>query len=269
MNKRQLKRLIKNYKNDISSGDLRNMDNLIAALVINDLTYLNDSIIEKYGISNISLALLLGIKNNKKYTIPSKYEINDIKRNYERNRKTNNYISSEEVAAITWIDIMLSIGMISENEKIIPSEYILNDYVTDYQLSQLLPIEYNKSVGNSTEDIVAGKGLRDYKTYRSFLLSKKNDNAKKAIMNGEDLPETKPCKSSSKNRKVINDILSGEGLSTTKPRKHELKEGTPIERIANGKGMFKSNEDIVRVSEGYGIPNKKDSINKILDLKKK
>lgn len=269
MDKRQLKRLIKNYKKEISSGDLRNMDNLIAALVINDLTFLNDSILVKYGISNISLALLLGVKKDKKYKIPSKYEINDLKNRYERNRKINCYVSSEEVAAITWIDIMLSIGMISENKKIIPSEYILDDYITDYKLSQLLPIEYNKSVGTSIEDIVAGKGLRDYKTYRSFLLSKKKENVKKVLMNGDDLQETKPCKSSDKNRKVIDDILSGKGLSTTIPRKHELKEGTPIERIAAGKGMYKSNEEIVRISEGYGIPHKNDSKLKSLGLKKK
>lgn len=191
MDKKQLKSLINNYKKEISSGDLRNMDNLIAALVINDLTYLNDSILVKYGISNISLALLLGVKKDKKYNIPSKYEINDLKNNYERNRKINNYVSLEEVAATTWIDIMLSCGKISENEKIIPSEYILDDYVTDYKLSQLLPIEYKKSAGAS------------------------------------------------------------------------------IERIAAGKGMYKSNEDIVRISEGYGIPRKKDSKFKYLDLKKK
>lgn len=175
MNKKELNNLIKRYKNDMSCGDLRHIDDLIAALVIDDLTYLNDSILVQYGISNISLGLLLGVKEDKKYKVPSKDEVRTLKNKYERNIKLKlyDYTKQEDVAANTWIDMMLTTGMIFENEKIIPSEYVLGNFVKDYQLSQLLPIEHKKSTGTSKEYIISGKGYSIHDSVNKILDLKK------------------------------------------------------------------------------------------------
>lgn len=144
MNNKRLITLIKRYQKEVTSGDMHHLDDLIAAMVIADLTKVDDSYLIKYGINNISLATLLGIKKGKTYTVPNKYEIYDNKKKYERNSKLNytSYTSQEEVAANTWIDMIMKTGMINESETIIPSEYILNKFIKDINLRDILPLSY-------------------------------------------------------------------------------------------------------------------------------
>jgi hypothetical protein len=140
----RLTRLLKRYQQEVTSGDMTHLKDLIAAMVISDLTAINDSYLIQKGVNNITLGSLLKNKKDNKYKVPSKYEIYDNKKRYERNTKLGlqSIINCEEKAANTWIDMMLNINMIKEFETINPNEYVLGKFIHDYKLKQLLPISY-------------------------------------------------------------------------------------------------------------------------------
>ena len=141
MDKKRLMTLIKRYSNEVTSGDMNHLEDLIAAMVISDLTAINDSYLVQHGVDAISLASLLGI-NGDEYTIPNKYELYDNRKRLENNSKFKSFISQEEVAANTWIDMMVKTNMVNELETINPNEYILSKFVKDNNLRDVLPLTY-------------------------------------------------------------------------------------------------------------------------------
>lgn len=133
MNKLKVKLLINKYKHEISKGNNKHLNDLIALMVILDLSYLND-----ITSINITLGDLMNwpFRKVEKYEVPSMEKINLLKKKYKKELKNVsipfNYI--RENAATTWIEMMISAGMIREGEIINPTKIKLINFITDQNI---------------------------------------------------------------------------------------------------------------------------------------
>jgi len=165
MNKIKLKELIKRYQKEVKYGDMSHFNDLIASMVISDLTEVTDSYMTLYSVDEITLSKLLGQINPELVSVPSRYEINDEKSRFNALSKSRALIYGYEQkkAANTWIDMMIDAGIIKENETINPVDYVLDDFIKDYNLREILPIKYTRKKDNTNNQIVKGKGLNKNK----------------------------------------------------------------------------------------------------------
>ena len=156
MDKRRLKELIKRYQTEVYFGYTTHLDDLIAAMVISDLTEIRDNYMTLYSTDDITLSKLLGQTNPELIKVPSRHEMNNNKLRFNSLSKSKSLLLGyeETKAANTWMDMMLTAGMIKENEMINPSEYILDNFIKDYNLREILPVKYTrrrkqKDIGNN------------------------------------------------------------------------------------------------------------------------
>lgn len=163
MNKRRLNELLKRYQKEVRNGDTSHLNDLIASMVISDLTEISDSYLTLYSVDEITLSILLDQKEPKIMTVPSRYEINDEKLRFEALSKSRiNLIGSEKKkAANTWMDMMINAGMIKEREKINPSEIVLDNFIEDFNLREILPIKHESKKDSFIKPVVKEKGIKN------------------------------------------------------------------------------------------------------------
>lgn len=163
MNKRRLNELLKRYQKEVRNGDMSHLNDLIASMVISDLTEISDSYLTLYSVDEITLSKLLGQREPKEITVPSRYEINDEKLRFEALSKSRiNLIGPEEKkAANTWMDMMINTDMIKEREKINPSKIVLDNFIEDFNLREILPIKHESKKEPIIKPIVKEKGIKN------------------------------------------------------------------------------------------------------------
>ncbi len=137
MTKLKLKILLAKYKHEISNGNNEHLKDLIAVMVLLDLSYINTGSIEHTNMNNINLKELMfwGPVSNE-YEVPTIEKINLLKKKYKKELKNYsipaNYIT--ENAATTWIEMMINFGMIKEGQIINLEQFVLADFMTDKKL---------------------------------------------------------------------------------------------------------------------------------------
>lgn len=153
MTKLKLKLLLVKYKHEISIGNNEHLKDLIAVMVLLDLSYFDMSIIE--SIDKITLNYLIPFLNvSIQYQVPTMEKINLLKKKYRKAFKRCgipiDYIY--ENAATTWIGMMIYFGIIREGQIINPKEFVLLDFMTDdklisiFELNRLSIIDYNNKI---------------------------------------------------------------------------------------------------------------------------
>ena len=154
MNKRRLNELLKRYQKEVRNGDMSHLNDLIASMVISDLTEISDSYLTLYSVDEITLSILLGQKEPKEITVPSRYEA--------LSKSRINLIGSEQKkAANTWMDMMINAGMIKEREKINPIKIVLDNFIEDFNLREILPIKHESKKDSFTKPVVKEKGIKN------------------------------------------------------------------------------------------------------------
>lgn len=137
MTKLKLKLLLAKYKYEISNGINEHLKDLIAVMVLLDLSYINTGSIEHMNMNNTTLKeLMFWLPVNSEYEVPTIDKINLLKNKYKKELKTYsipiNYIN--ENAATTWIEMMINFGMIKEGQIINLEQFVLSDFMTDEKL---------------------------------------------------------------------------------------------------------------------------------------
>ena len=141
MTKLKLKLLLAKYKYEISNGNNEHLKDLIAVMVLLDLSYAYTGSIEHMNMNNTTLkSLMFWLPPvNSEYEVPTIDKINLLKKKYKKKLKSYsiplNYIT--ENAATTWIEMMINFGMINEGQIINLEQFVLADFMTDEKLISL------------------------------------------------------------------------------------------------------------------------------------
>lgn len=137
MNRLKLKRLLWVYRNEINSGELTHVKDLIAIFVINDLSYIFP-VDQLYNFNEITLNSLLdkSYMHDDKYRVPSLSLLKEQKEKYMGmlKRKVIPLRTDRYNAAITWIESMIEFKIINEGDLINLNDYVLSNFISDDRL---------------------------------------------------------------------------------------------------------------------------------------
>ena len=155
MTKLKLKLLLAKYKYEIANGNNEHLKDLIAVMVLLDLSYINTGSIEHMNMNNTTLKeLMIWGPVSSEYEVPTIGTISLLKKKYKKELKSCsipiNYIT--ENAATTWIEMMINFGMIKEGQIINLEQFVLADFMTDEKLISMFETNgisicnYNSSI---------------------------------------------------------------------------------------------------------------------------
>jgi hypothetical protein len=149
--KKTLKRLFKKYYNEIKNGNTEHVNDMIATIVLHELTGYVEYPINKNEITLKKLVYcfndFLVDSTDNTYIVQTIQELSKEKELYDKftKVKANKYlsISQQELdeamylrASIIWTILMLSAGIIKEGQAINSNEYDLVDFMNDQELRQ-------------------------------------------------------------------------------------------------------------------------------------
>ena len=162
--KKKLKELLTKYKGEISNNNNEHIKDLIAVMVLLDLSCRSNNV-EDIDINNTTLKTLMfwgatiddDIKRtfidrkNSEYLVPTMREINLLKRKYKKGLENSyrvpyNYVN--ENASTTWIEMMINFGIITEGQIINLEEFRFVDFITDNSLAEMFDETKDMSIRN-------------------------------------------------------------------------------------------------------------------------
>jgi len=148
---RELKSLLKSYKQELSKGNKKHAKDAIAALVLlNFKGY--PTVLMNVEDTTLKTLMFWGInieKEEKKcfvdnksnwFKVPTSEELKSLNNKYKKELKNRYYISPytcNEKAVTTWLENMVNVGMVQEGEIINLEEYRLSDFMTDESLKSM------------------------------------------------------------------------------------------------------------------------------------
>ena len=139
MHKIKLKYLLSIYENEVISGNYKHVKDLIAIMVMLDLSYIIP-VYDLYNLNEITLDTLYENYNYEiKFKVPDMNSLGILKEKYHKllNKKKISMGVEKHYAAITWLELMLEFNFINEGDNINLCDYRLTDFIDDERLINL------------------------------------------------------------------------------------------------------------------------------------
>ena len=139
MHKIKLKYLLSIYKYEIMNGNYKHVKDLIAIMVMLDLSYIIP-VYDLYNLNEITLDTLYENYNyDTKFKVPDMNSLGILKEKYYKllSKKKIPMGVEKHYAAITWLELMLEFNFINEGDDINLHDYRLTDFIDDEKLINL------------------------------------------------------------------------------------------------------------------------------------